>query len=111
MRVCLVTPYDLSHDGGANRHVRSLARALSGLGCEAHVFGPASGLVPEGCRAVSGATVIRCSNRSSESTTLIESTRSQYSVRQSSSVASFTPCAEKWLSPTLIAKRLRSRWH
>jgi phosphatidylinositol alpha-mannosyltransferase len=55
VRVCLVTPYDLSHDGGVNRHVRSLARALSGLGCQAHVFGPASGEVPDGCRAVSGA--------------------------------------------------------
>ena len=23
MRVCIVTPYDLSHEGGVNRHVRS----------------------------------------------------------------------------------------
>jgi phosphatidylinositol alpha-mannosyltransferase len=55
VRVCIVTPYDLSHDGGVNRHVRSLARALSALGHVADVVGPASGAVPEGCRALSRA--------------------------------------------------------
>lgn len=54
MRVCLVTPYDLSHEGGVNRHVRSLAKALLGLGHQAQVIGPASGDVPEGCLAVAG---------------------------------------------------------
>lgn len=54
MRVCIVTPYDLSHEGGVNRHVRSLARALLDLGHGAQVVGPASGAVPEGCLALPG---------------------------------------------------------
>lgn len=54
MRVCIVTPYDLSHEGGVNRHVRSLARALLGLGHDAQVIGPASGQIPEGCLALPG---------------------------------------------------------
>jgi phosphatidylinositol alpha-mannosyltransferase len=55
VRICLVTPYDLSHDGGVNRHVRSLAAALGAFGHEAHVVGPATGPVPEGCLGLSGA--------------------------------------------------------
>lgn len=54
MRVCIVTPYDLSHDGGVNRHALGLARALGGLGVEARVLGPASGAVPEGCDGLRG---------------------------------------------------------
>jgi phosphatidyl-myo-inositol alpha-mannosyltransferase len=49
VRVCIVTPYDLSCDGGVNRHARSLARALAALGHEARVAGPASGPAPDGC--------------------------------------------------------------
>jgi phosphatidylinositol alpha-mannosyltransferase len=52
VRVCIVTPYDLSHEGGVNRHVRSLAGALAALGHTADVIGPASGAVPEGCHAL-----------------------------------------------------------
>jgi phosphatidylinositol alpha-mannosyltransferase len=59
VRVCLVTPYDLSHDGGVNRHVRSLARELSGLGHSARVVGPASGEVPEGCDGLQGVVPVR----------------------------------------------------
>jgi phosphatidyl-myo-inositol alpha-mannosyltransferase len=54
MRICLVTPYDLSHEGGVNRHVRSLAAAMRALGHEARVMGPASGAVPEGCDGLPG---------------------------------------------------------
>jgi len=54
VRICIITPYDLSRDGGVNRHVRSLAQALAGLGHQARVIGPASGHVPEGCDGVSG---------------------------------------------------------
>ncbi|ACG75481.1 phosphatidylinositol alpha-mannosyltransferase [Anaeromyxobacter sp. K] len=54
MRVCIVTPYDLSHDGGVNRHALGLARALGGLGVEARVLGPASGAVPDGCDGLRG---------------------------------------------------------
>ena len=32
VRVCIVTPYDLSHDGGVNRHARSLAAELRAAG-------------------------------------------------------------------------------
>ena len=49
MRVAIFTPYDLSHEGGVNRHAASLARALGALGHEVRVAGPASGQVPPGC--------------------------------------------------------------
>jgi phosphatidylinositol alpha-mannosyltransferase len=54
MRILVVTPYDLSHDGGVNRHVRSLAVALVAHGHDARVLGPASGAVPDGCDALAG---------------------------------------------------------
>lgn len=54
MRLCIVTPYDLSHEGGVNRHAQELARALRGAGHHARVLGPASGAVPEGCDGVPG---------------------------------------------------------
>jgi phosphatidylinositol alpha-mannosyltransferase len=54
MRVCLVTPYDLSCDGGVNRHVRALAHALRLHGHEASVFGPASGPTPSDCDSLPG---------------------------------------------------------
>ena len=54
MRVCLVTPYDLSRDGGVNRHVRALADALRVLGHEASVLGPTSGPAPSDCDALPG---------------------------------------------------------
>jgi phosphatidylinositol alpha-mannosyltransferase len=54
MRVCLVTPYDLSCDGGVNRHVRALAHALRLHGHEASVFGPASGPSPPDCDSLPG---------------------------------------------------------
>ena len=58
MRVCIVSPYDLSCDGGVNRHATSLARALGALGHEARVAGPASGPVPEGCDALGRAVPV-----------------------------------------------------
>ncbi len=54
MRICIVTPYDLSHEGGVNRHAQDLARALGGAGHEVRVLGPASGAVPDGCDGVPG---------------------------------------------------------
>jgi phosphatidylinositol alpha-mannosyltransferase len=54
VRVCLITPYDLSHEGGVSRHVQSLARALAGLGHQTRVLGPASGAVPSGCDGLPG---------------------------------------------------------
>jgi phosphatidylinositol alpha-mannosyltransferase len=58
VRVCIVTPYDLSHDGGVNRHALGLAAALGTLGHEARVLGPASGAVPEGCDRAGGAVPV-----------------------------------------------------
>jgi len=58
VRICVVTPYDLSHDGGVNRHARSLASALRELGHEARVLGPASDGVPEGCDGLPGVTAV-----------------------------------------------------
>lgn len=59
MRIGIVTPYDLSHDGGVNRHARSLARALGELGHEAAVVGPSSGAVPDGCHGLPGVVPVR----------------------------------------------------
>src|SRR5882724_8586977 len=42
MRICLVTPYDLSRHGGVNKHVLGLASALRRMGDEVEVIGPAS---------------------------------------------------------------------
>jgi len=55
----VVTPYDLSHEGGVGRHAQSLATALRGLGHQARVLGPASGAVPEGCDGIPGVVPIR----------------------------------------------------
>jgi len=54
MRVCLVTPYDLSCDGGVNRHVRALAGALRLRGHETSVLGPSAGPAPCDCDALRG---------------------------------------------------------
>ncbi|MGH7634563.1 MAG: glycosyltransferase, partial [Gemmatimonadaceae bacterium] len=58
MRICLVTPYDLSHDGGVNRHVLSLAQALRRGGDSARILGPASGAVPPGCFGLRGVVAV-----------------------------------------------------
>jgi phosphatidylinositol alpha-mannosyltransferase len=54
MRVAIFTPYDLSRDGGVNRHVRSLGGALEALGHAVRIAGPASGEVPDGCHGFRG---------------------------------------------------------
>lgn len=55
----MVTPYDLSHEGGVNRHVQALAAALIAEGHEALVLGPASGAVPAGCHGLDGVVPVR----------------------------------------------------
>jgi phosphatidylinositol alpha-mannosyltransferase len=42
-----------------NRHARSLAAALGGLGVEVRVLGPASGRVPDGCDGLPGVVSVR----------------------------------------------------
>ncbi|BDG03259.1 glycosyltransferase family 4 protein [Anaeromyxobacter oryzae] len=59
MRICIFTPYDLTHEGGVNRHAVSLSRALGALGHQARVVGPASGKVPEGCEGLRGVVPVR----------------------------------------------------
>lgn len=59
MKVGIFTPYDLSHEGGVNRHARALARALERRGHVARVIGPASGPVPDGCQGIRGVVPIR----------------------------------------------------
>lgn len=59
MRVCIITPYDLSHDGGVNRHALGLAAALRALGHEVRVLGPASGAAPDACEVVGRAVPVR----------------------------------------------------
>lgn len=59
MRVCIVSPYDLSHEGGVSRHARSLAAALIEQGVEARVVGPSSGVVPAGCDGLGGVVPVR----------------------------------------------------
>jgi phosphatidylinositol alpha-mannosyltransferase len=58
MRVCLVTPYDLSADGGVNRHTLGLAEALRRMGDDVSVLGPASGRRPPGTDGIGGAIPI-----------------------------------------------------
>jgi phosphatidylinositol alpha-mannosyltransferase len=57
--VAVVTPYDLSHEGGVNRHVQALAVALGAEGHQATVLGPASGAVPAGCHGLGGVVAVR----------------------------------------------------
>jgi len=59
MRICLVTPYDLSHDGGVNRHVITLAQALGRLGHDMQILGPASGETPPACDSFPGVIPVR----------------------------------------------------
>jgi phosphatidyl-myo-inositol alpha-mannosyltransferase len=59
VRICIVTPYDLTHEGGVNRHAVSLARALGALGHACRVVGPASGKVPDGCEGLAGVVPVR----------------------------------------------------
>lgn len=42
MKICLVSPYDLSLPGGVNKHVRSLAERLRAKGDAVEVMGPAT---------------------------------------------------------------------
>src|SRR5437016_72717 len=48
MKVCLVTPYDLSLEGGVNKHVFGLADSLRAHGDHVEVIGPKSDAAPEG---------------------------------------------------------------
>lgn len=59
MRIGLVTPYDLTHDGGVNRHVCALGRALERLGHQVRVLGPASGALPPACDRLGGVVPVR----------------------------------------------------
>jgi phosphatidylinositol alpha-mannosyltransferase len=43
MKICMVSPYDLSLHGGVNKHVRRLGEALRALGDEVEIIGPCSG--------------------------------------------------------------------
>ncbi len=47
MRVCLVSPYDLSLEGGVNKHIFYLAESLRGCGDEVEIIGPQSGVAPD----------------------------------------------------------------
>jgi phosphatidylinositol alpha-mannosyltransferase len=84
VRVCIVTPYDLAHEGGVNRHVRSLARALLNLGHDAQVIGPASGKVPEGCLALPGVIPVRANGSVARIGLLVSprATREYFSARE-----------------------------
>ena len=46
MRICLVTPYELSLEGGVNKHISYLAKHLRAQGDEVAILGVASGAVP-----------------------------------------------------------------
>jgi phosphatidyl-myo-inositol alpha-mannosyltransferase len=50
LKICLVTPYDLSLPGGVNKHSRSLAAHLRALGDDVEIVGPASTQVDLGDR-------------------------------------------------------------
>ncbi len=48
MRICLVSPYDLSLEGGVNKHIFSLAESLRALGDQVETIGPRTGPEPSG---------------------------------------------------------------
>ncbi len=48
MKICLVSPYDLSLEGGVNKHIFYLAKSLRALGDKVEIIGPRSGRAPEG---------------------------------------------------------------
>lgn len=58
MRICLVSPYDLSHEGGVNTHIRALAPALRAAGHHVRILGPASGPLPFGCDGLPGTLAV-----------------------------------------------------
>src|SRR5665213_1713107 len=58
MRFCLVSPYDLSYDGGVNTHIMALASALRESGRHVGILGPASGSVPLGCDGLPGTVAV-----------------------------------------------------
>ena len=58
MRICLVSPYDLSYDGGVNTHIMGLASALRESGRHVGVLGPASGSIPLGCDGLPGTVAV-----------------------------------------------------
>lgn len=58
LRICLVTPYDLTYDGGVNSHIKSLTPMLREAGHHVAVLGPASGTVPLGCDGLPGTVAI-----------------------------------------------------
>jgi phosphatidylinositol alpha-mannosyltransferase len=47
MRTCLVSPYELSLEGGVNKHVFYLAQHLRTMGDEVEIIGPATGQGPK----------------------------------------------------------------
>lgn len=58
MRICLVSPYDLSYEGGVNTHIMALASALTQAGHHVRILGPASGSVPFGCDGLPGTIAV-----------------------------------------------------
>ncbi len=58
IRICLVSPYDLSYEGGVNTHIMALASALREAGHHVRILGPASGSVPIGCYGVPGTVAV-----------------------------------------------------
>ena len=62
MRVCLVSPYDLTQDGGVQAQVRGLAAWLHSRGDEVRLVAP---LIPEGAPGAAVGRVTRLrANRS-----------------------------------------------
>ena len=53
MNICLVSPYDLSLEGGVNKHIFYLADQLRASGDRVEVIGPQSGVAPD-CGGTTG---------------------------------------------------------
>lgn len=66
MRICLVSPYDLSLEGGVNKHIFYLAESLRARGDEVEVIGPQSGAPPQADRVTGFGGVVSIQGNGSD---------------------------------------------
>lgn len=95
MRVCLVSPYDLTHDGGVQAQVQGLADWLIAHGDEVRVLAP---LVPEGRPGTSVGRVTR-----------VRANRSVAPISLSAGVASRMRDTIRWAEVTHVHEPLMPR--
>ena len=66
MKICLVSPYDLSLEGGVNKHIFYLAESLRARGDHVEVIGPQSGASPKADRVTGFGGVVSIQGNGSD---------------------------------------------